>query len=71
MIVRANPSAVHLMGNYLEQFPDRYDSDSDSEFDSDEQDDYSDLELDDLEDSEEEDAPVKYVFLSIGIACIS
>lgn len=52
-------SAVHLMGNYLEQFPDRYDSDSDSEFDSDEQDDYSDLELDDLEDSEEDDVPVK------------
>lgn len=53
------PSAVHLMGNYLEQFPDRYDSDSedDSEFDSDEQDDYSDLELEDLED--DEDVPVK------------
>lgn len=50
-------SAVHLMGNYLEQFPEKYDSDSDSEFDSDEQDDYSDLELDDLED--EEDVPVK------------
>lgn len=54
-------SAVHLMGNYLEQFPSRYDNDSedDSEFDSDEQDDYSDLELDDLEDIEDEDAPVK------------
>lgn len=54
-------SAVHLMGNYLEQFPSRYDEDSedDSEFDSDEQDDYSDLELDDLEDIEEDDVPVK------------
>lgn len=52
-------SAVHLMGNYLEQFPSRYDDDSDSEFDSDEQDDYSDLELDDLEDEEDEGVPVK------------
>jgi FK506-binding nuclear protein len=60
---------VHLVGNYLEQFPERYDSDSDSEFDSDEQDDYSDLELEDLEDGE--DIPVKRSVFSSSSPLIS
>lgn len=52
-------SAVHLMGNYIDQFPDE---DSEDEFDSDdEHDDYSDLYDDeDLElDLEDDDEPIK------------
>lgn len=51
-------SAVHLMGNYLDQFPNEYDSDSDSEFDSEEEDDYEGLGLDEISDEEDEDVPV-------------
>ncbi len=47
----SNPSAVHLLGNYINQFPE---VDSDSDYDSEDEDDY-DEELD----SEEEEAVAK------------